>query len=258
MIYGTYLSAAGMANEQANQNLIANNLANVETNGFRRQMALFRERRPEEPGGGDLDATRPPGGLGLDELSHVTGGRWMLPTHLDTTQGSLEQTGSPLDLALVGDGFLRVEHDGKAFLTRDGRLALDRAGTLTLAADPRSKILGDDGRPVVLKNVTADRLEVDDRGGVRDRDTGLTLAKLAVAVADNPRPVGGGRFAFTGTPRPAPDTEVRAGYVEGSNVDPTVELARMIESGRLLEANAKMIQYQDTSLGKLLEAGSIG
>ena len=250
MIYGTYLSATGMANEQARQNLIANNLANAETNGFKRQMALFQERspepNPEEAGGPTLN------------LSNVTGGRWMLPTRLDATQGNLEETGNPLDVAVVGDGYLRVEQKGKQYLTRDGSLALDQDGTLVLAGDATAKILGGDGRPIVLKGRSAGSLYVDDRGTLRDRDGDAELAKVALSTADGIRPVGGDLFAFTGQPRPAADTQIRGGYVENSNVEPTTELTRLIESGRLLEANAKMITFQDQSLGKLLEAGSIG
>ena len=193
-----------------------------------------------------------------DALSNVTGGRWMLPTHLDTSQGNLEQTGNPLDVAVVGDGYLRVEQKGKQFLTRDGSLALDKDGSLVLAGDATAKVIGDDGKPIVLKDTPADSLYVDDAGTLRRRGGDAKLATLALATADNVRPVGGNRFAFTGAPRPAPDTQVRGGFVENSNVDPTVELTRLIESGRLLESNAKMITFQDQSLGKLLEAGSVG
>ena len=247
MIYGTYLSAAGLSNEQARQDVIANNLANVETGGFKRHLTMFQERRPHP------DTPAGPG----DPLGLITGGRDMLPTRLDLTQGGLEETGNPLDLALVGEGFLRVRRGGEEFLTRDGRLTLDDAGNLTLAADESSQVLDADGLPVNI-DAAPGTFFVDESGAVVDRETGEPLARLALSTADGLKSAGGGRFRFDGQARPDDATTVQPGRLERSNVEPTVELTRLIESARLLEANAQMIRHQDQSLGKLLEAGSVG
>lgn len=247
MIYGTYLSAAGMANEQARQDLIANNLANVETTGFKRVLALYQERGPQSGA--------------PDELAKMTGGRWMLPTQLDSSQGGLEETGNPLDLAIVGeDGYLTVEKNGTRHLTRDGQLAVNGNGELSLATDPAARVLDAvTDQPINVGQTPATDLAVDDRGVVRHIPTDQPLAQIKLAVADNIRPIGGNLLAFTGPLRPAADdVEVRSGYVERSNVDPTTELTRLIEAGRLLEANANMIRYQDASLGRLIEASRVG
>lgn len=253
MIYGTYLSAAGMAQAKAAQDVIANNLANAETAGFKRLLTLHAERRPE-PGAPDA-------------LRNVTGGNVLLPTHLDRRQGNLEQTGNPLDLAIVGEGYFEIRKtEGDAntsYLTRDGRLATDAEGFLTLAADPTARVLDERGRPIQLPTGTprAD-LSISTNGQIRNRVTGQPVATLRLATPADPatlRPVGGGLFAFNGPlgDAPAGSATVQAGYIEASNVDPTTELTRLIEVGRLLEMNANLIRYQDTALGKLIEASAI-
>ncbi|MEL7239829.1 MAG: flagellar hook-basal body complex protein, partial [Planctomycetota bacterium] len=128
MNYGTYLSASGMRQALASQGVIANNLANVETNGFKRVLTLHGER-------GLSDNHKVP-----DELAGMTGGKLLLPTHLDGSQGGPEQTGRPLDVAVVGDGWLQVRTSTPAgdqdLLTRDGRLMLTKDGNLALVTDP--------------------------------------------------------------------------------------------------------------------------
>lgn len=253
MIYGTYLSASGMVQAKAEQDVIANNLANAETAGFKRLMTLHAERHPQ-PGAPDA-------------LRNATGGNVLLPTHLDQRQGNLDQTGNPLDLALMGDGYFEARKVGgdanESYLTRDGRLATDNGGYLTLAADPTVRVLDDDGNPIQLPaGVNRANLSVSTNGQIRDSLTGQPVATLRLATPADPaslRSVGGGLFAFTGDldDVPANAVTVQAGYVESSNVDPTTELTRLIEVGRLLETHANLIRYQDTALGKLIEASAV-
>ena len=241
-----------MTNEQARQNLIANNLANAETNGFRRQMALFQERPPEPAADhGDRGGT-------LD-LANVTGGRWMLPTKMDTTQGGLEQTGNPARRRRRRRG-LPPPRAGGASPTSPAtaRWPWTRAARSCSPATRRARCSARTAGPSCS------------RAAPPARFTSTTAARSASATATpswrrspwSP-PTTSARSAATASPtparpRPAPDTQVRGGFLETSNVEPTTELTRLIESGRLLEANAKMITFQDQSLGKLLEAGAIG
>ena len=250
MLYGAYQSASGVAQARATQDTIANNLANSETGGFKRLLTLHAQRPLTDPGAAD------------PRFRHATGGSVLLPTRLDLSQGPVEETGNPLDLALVGDGFLQIERNGERSLTRDGRLALDADGTLTLAADPAARVLDADGLPVTLPvGTTPAALHLDDAGTIRLADDGTPLATIGRFAPQNPeslRPVGGGRLAFAGGATATEAVSLRAGYVENSNVDPTIELTRMIEVGRLLEANANMIRHADTTLGKLIDAAAIG
>jgi flagellar basal body rod protein FlgG len=252
MLYGAYLSASGIAQEQATQSVIANNLANADTVGFKRLLTHHAHRSTHA--GNALD--------GDPRLAHMTGGSVILPTTLDASQGGVSSTGNRLDLALVGEGFLTVRHDDQTRLTRDGRLTVDDQGTLVLAADPTVTMLDRAGLPIrIPPGTTGDDLMIDGDGTVRDARDQSTLARLQISQPADPqaelRPVGSGLLEFDGPLALLDDAEVRPGYVESSNVEPTTELTRMIASARLLEANANMIKYADSTLGKLIDASAI-
>ena len=252
MIYGTYLSATGISQARAKQDVIANNLANAETTGFRRLLTLESERPPE--------AGNP------EPLRGITGGNVLMPTRVDPTAGALTETGNPLDLAIIGDGYLAVERDTpagpKLALTRDGRLGIDANGTLTLAGQPDARVLGDDGRVIRLGlGTTAEELTINEAGEIAERATGRSLATLRMSVpadASKMSQIGGGLLDPNGLIEDADaGVSVQGGFVEGSNVDPTTELTRMMEVSRHLEANANMIRFQDESLGRLIEASAV-
>lgn len=250
MIYGTYLSANGMAQAQHTQATIANNLANVETVGFKRAMTLHGERPLS-------DKSEVP-----DALSAMTGGTLTMPTAFDMGQGAPDSTGRPLDIALMGDGWLQVRSGDDNLLTRDGRLTLTANGDLALVGDESVQILDVDGQPVNVDGIPASSLTVDDAGTLRNSVTSEEIAQLAIVKptgdASTLRPIGGNLYATDAALDPARDTtKVMAGYLEGSNVDPTLELTRLIEASRLLESNAQMIRHQDTAFGKLIEATSL-
>ena len=115
MIYGLYQSAAGMMTNEYRQNVIANNLANAQTVGFKRDVAVFSERLRES----ELDRYSNPSN---DLMEALSGGLWLGRTHTDFSNGELTRTGNPLDVALEGAGFLMVESGGRQLLTRDGRM----------------------------------------------------------------------------------------------------------------------------------------
>ncbi|MEM6314743.1 MAG: flagellar hook-basal body complex protein, partial [Planctomycetota bacterium] len=117
--YGTYLSASGMMHAAQRIDMIANNLANLETAGFKRTLATIAERRPAQ-------VSR------VDERNKIGGGPWMGPTELDMSQGAFEPTGNPLDVALLGPGFIATAGiDGDDLhLTRDGGFTVDENGYL--------------------------------------------------------------------------------------------------------------------------------
>ncbi len=253
-MYGMYLNAIGMAEARATQATIANNLANAETAGFKRLLTVHAERSPAHATG---------------VMAGMTGGNIMLPTRLDATQGPLEQTSNPLDLALVGDAFLAVvDRDNPAappMLSRDGRIAIDPDGAVVLANDPGRQVLGRNGQPMrVPAEVGRDGLAFNSAGDLQDSASPLggTLGQLRLVRVDDPAgliPRGGGLHEAAGPLLDAAPGEelVQPGFVERSNVEPTTELTRMIESGRLLEANANMIRHADSALGKLIEAARV-
>ena len=253
MIYGLYLSATGIQTSSHNQDVIANNLANAETSGFKRSLAIFEQRQIEAKARNSFLDRDP-------VLDKIGGGQWLAPTAVDRQQGALEESGRPLDLAFVGSGYFAVDQNSQLRLSRDGKLALDRDGNLILSNTPGSKVLDADQKPIQLVGYRASDLAVDKQGTIRHGTT--VLAKLGLFEPADPRSVipTGDNLNIPTDPaslRPATGT-IESGQVERSNVDPTTELTRLMEAQRLLEANANMIKYQDQTLGKLVnEVGRI-
>jgi flagellar basal body rod protein FlgG len=254
MIYGLYSSASGVLTNSYRQDVIANNLANAETVGFKRDLALFRERLTEA--GSDpsrSDWTNP-------QLEALGGGLFASPTAVDNRQGDLEQSGNSLDVAVEGSGFFMVEHAGGQSLTRNGQFMIDREGFLILANGTGEKVLGADRQPIQLNGALAGLTQVA-------RDGQITQDKLPAGriglfhVADESLLTKQGGMLIS-HPRagelPLSTTAMRSGFTERANVDPTTELAALMDAQRQLEANANMIRYQDATLGKLVnEVGKI-
>jgi flagellar basal-body rod protein FlgG len=254
MIYGMYLSATGVITSAYRQDLIANNLANSQTTGFKRDLASFYQRLPADQ--------ENPGKIGLSNalLDKIGGGTFVSPTRLDSSQGGLEVTGNNLDLAILGQGFFTVAGpDGQPRLTRDGRFRLDSSGKLTLSNDQASPVLDAQGKPIVLDPTLPTR--IDETGQVLQSEQ--LVAKLGiVGVADPSRlkKEGGSLLTYPGAVTAVPtSTTIKSGYVEGSNVDPANELSELMDTQRELEANANMIRYQDETLGELVNTvGKVG
>lgn len=244
MIYGLYLSATGIMTSAYRQDVVANNLANSDTTGFKRDIASFRQRLTEQQEGRRL------GGWTDPVLEGMGGGTLVMPNHIDFEQGALEETGAPLDLAIEGSGFFAVDENGQTGLTRDGRFQVNRDGSLTLPGG--QKVLDEKFRPITLAPdapTTIDRAgeitqngEVVGRIGLFDVPDRAALTKL-----------GGNLLSY-------PDrAEIRTasgtlhdGFLERSNADPTTELAELMDTQRQLEANANMIRAQDATLQRLV------
>src|SRR5260221_12170514 len=133
MIYGLYLSATGVLTNSYRQDVIANNLANSETVGFKKDLALFQQRRTEAQERGF--------GAGSNALLEgLGGGGYASPTRVDTSQGDLGPAGSNLDVGGEGTGNFNVNDNGQAPLSADGRFSLDRTGPRILAKRRRQAV----------------------------------------------------------------------------------------------------------------------
>jgi len=243
VIYGLYLSAAGMLVNQYRQDVIANNLANVETAGFKRDIPAFSERLIEARA--RLDALR------HRTLDAMTGGVWASPTYTDLQPGPVEVTGNPLDVAIVGDGFFAVQTDAGVRYTRLGQFTLAADGTLVTASGGYS-VLDEQGRPVVLPRDASTVRIAADGSVIAD---GRVVAKIGVVGFDGTqslRKVGSALFASDAQPRQVAAT-LRCGAVEKSNVEPMLEMAAMIEASRAYQLNAQLVSLQDATLGRLME-----
>lgn len=245
MVYGLWLSAAGLQANQYRQDVIANNLANVDTVGFKRDLSLFSERPTasrEEFG----DST-----MSNRMLDQMSGGTFVSPTYTSFEQGPILETDKPYDLALEGDGFFTVRDGKQIAYTRDGRLALDTQGNLVTFAGARP-VLNEAGQPIRIQPEQRDSLRIADDGTVRAG--AATIAKLGIVdFVDKTqlRKVGSNLFEAPDKAQTKPAAaSVRSGAVEASTVDPTKAMVAMIEASRAYQLNSTMITMQDTMLGR--------
>jgi flagellar basal-body rod protein FlgF len=259
VIYGLYLSAAGVRGSALRQDVLANNLANSETVGFKKDLALFRQRLTEAqarrlPPGGS-----PFGGPTNPLLEPIGGGLLAHPTVIDSSQGELEPTGGALDVAVEGRGYFAVDDAGTTRLTRNGQFGVDREGNLVLANENGQKVLDADREPIKLEPTGGVRVGAD--GTVTQHEQ--PVARLGVFdVLDASRLTKQGATLLSPGNQdlvPADGATLHGGFLERANVDPAVELAALMDTQRQLEANANMIRYQDQTLSKLVnEVGKIG
>jgi flagellar basal-body rod protein FlgF len=244
VIYGLYQSAAGMMVNEYRQGVVANNLANAETTGFRRAVAVFAERDPARDAGlrgGPSDAT----------LGAMTGGTWAGRTEIDFQPGSLVHTGNPTDVALDGPGFFLVEKDGRTLATRDGRMRANRDGFLVSAADG-ARMLGRAGQPLRV-DPRGEAVQIDEAG--RIRQGARPVGQIGVVDFADPRlldPVEGQRFDAQGARQVEPVARVVQGATESAGIEPVRELVSMLEASRAYQLNASMVTLQDHSLGQLI------
>jgi len=242
--YGLWLSAAGMKVSDYRQTLLANNMANADTTGFKRELAVIAERRPESSVAGGARFAHP-------VLDGMAGGVHVRPAYLSFEQGPIEATGRPLDVAIDGEGFFAVT-DGKVTrYTRDGEFTRNGRGELALAAgDGMLKLLSEGGAPIVFDEAGG-KISLLKDGRVRQGNT--ILGKLAVFAAEEPqslRKVGGNLFEAGDTVMKPMAPTLRPESRERSNFDVMEGLATMIEASRAYQLNAAMIQMQDQLIGQ--------
>lgn len=252
MIYGLYLSATGVLANSHRQDVIANNLANSETVGFKRDLARFQEM-------GTAAQRRGGGSQSNPHLEPLGGGMQPLPTYTDLAQGELEASSNSLDVAIQGQGFFAVRERGRILLTRNGQFSVNADGNLALSSGGQ-EVLDAQLRPIPL-DPTA-RTAFDEDGTITQ--AGLQVGRLGVFDLQNPamlRKRGDSLLDGPSLDRQLrqSDALVRGAFTERSNAEPSIELAALLETQRQLEANANMIRYQDQTLGRLVnDVGKIG
>ncbi|MBX9812853.1 MAG: flagellar basal-body rod protein FlgG [Burkholderiales bacterium] len=259
MIRSLWISKTGLEAQQLQMDVIANNLANVSTNGFKRSRAVFEDllyQTLRQPGAQSSQQTQLPSGLQIG-----TGVRPVATERL-FTQGNLQQTGNSRDVAIQGNGFFQVLlPDGTTAYTRDGSFHSDSQGqlvtssgfpvqpTITIPANALSVTIAKDGTVSVL---------------VPGNATPVQVGNLQLASFVNPaglQSFGENLYlqtAASGTPvLNTPGTNglglLNQGYVETSNVNVVEELVSMIQTQRAYEINSKAIQASDQMLQKLAQ-----
>jgi flagellar basal-body rod protein FlgG len=259
MINSLWISKTGMQAQQTQLDVIANNLANTSTNGFKRSNAVFEDLMYQN----------------LRQVGAATGEQSDLPTGLQVglgvrtvatarsfSQGSLQQSGNHLDLAINGNGFLQVDlPDGTVGYTRDGSLQLDAQGRLVTSSG--FPLAGGLTIPPEAQSVT-----VSSDGVVSAKLPGnpnpAVVGQIELASFVNPaglEPRGQNLFAQTqasgnpanGAPGSGGLGSVMQGFVETSNVNVVQELVTMIQTQRAYEMNSKAIQTSDQMLQRLAQ-----
>ncbi len=259
MINSLWISKTGMEAQQTQLDVISNNLANVSTTGFKRGNAVFEDlmyQNLRQVGANTTEQSQLPTGLQLG-----LGVRTVATTR-SYAQGSLQQSGNPLDVAIKGNGFFQVtQPDGTIGYTRDGTFQVDSQGRIVTA----------NGLPVasgVTIPVTAQSVTIGADGVVSiivpGSVTPQTVGSISLANFVNPaglEPRGQNLFTETsasgqpsvGVPGANGMGALSQGFLETSNVNAVQELVTMIQTQRAYEMNSKAIQTSDQMLQKLAQ-----
>ena len=257
MINSLWISKTGMQAQQTQLDVISNNMANVSTNGFKRASAVFEDlmyQNLRQVGAADTEQNNLPTGL------QIGLGVRTVATSRSFTQGSLQQSGNQLDLAINGSGFIQVAlPDGTTGYTRDGSLQVDAQGRLVTASG--LPVAGDITIPAEAQSVTVGNdgvVTVKLPGNAQPQQVGnIELASFVNPAGLEPR--GGNLYTETvasgnpvnGAPGTAGLGTLMQGYVETSNVNVVQELVTMIQTQRAYEMNSKAIQTSDQMLQRL-------
>ncbi|MBE7562856.1 flagellar basal-body rod protein FlgG [Acidithiobacillus thiooxidans] len=259
MMRSLYVAATGLEGEQTKMDVIANNLANVNTTGFKQSRAVFQDllyQNLRQPGAQSSQTTQYPSGLQLG-----TGVR-VVSTERLMTQGNLTQTGNALDVGINGQGFFQImQPNGTIAYSRDGTFQMNNQGQLvtsngyllqppvTIPPNAQSITIGSDGTVSVVLPGQAQPQQV---GTIQLANfinpTGLQ------SIGDNLYlQTGSSGAPQTGQPTLNGLGSVQQGYLESSNVNVVSELVDMIATQRAYEINSKAVSTSDSMLGYLTQ-----
>ena len=261
MIRSLYIAQSGLEAQQFNVDVISNNLANVSTNGFKRQRAVFEDllyQTLRQPGAQSSQLTQYPTGLQLGT------GVAPVATARIFTQGNLQQVGGSLNLAIEGRGFFQILlPNGNTAYTRDGGFQLDSQGQIVTA-------LGFALQPAITIPADALTITIGGDGTVSvtqpNSSTPTQVGNIQLADFINPgglQAIGNNLYLETASSGPAttgdPGTNglgvVNQGFLEASNVSVTEELVDLITAQRAFEINSRAVQISDEMLQRLANLG---
>lgn len=227
------ISISRQAALQRDMDAVANNIANVNTPGYKAERMMFSEY-----------LVRPQKNVPLSFVQD----RGMMR---DLSEGPLTKTGNPLDLALTGDGYFMVDTANGQRYTRSGRFQLDANGQIV---DERGEpVLGDGGQPIVIPSGTTQISIAPD--GTISADTDV-IGKIGVVTFADQRSMkrqAYGLYATAAPPTPASSqTHVMQGMLEESNVNAIQEMTNMIEISRAYTANEQVLQNEDDRIRRAI------
>lgn len=231
---GMYLAAAGAMVQQMRLEVLANNIANIDTNGYKGERTIFRINE---------ETTVPVEEQAAEDIQPLSPYAPPFETRVDFSQGSLRQTGNPLDVAINGKGFFSVQTPEGIQYTRQGSFSLNDEGVLV--TPDGFPVMGEGGEITLEEG----KIEIDMQGGIYV--DGDEVGRLQITDFDDLttlQKVGNGRFLATDqtmlADRPD-DSTLSQGYLETANVNPIMAMTEMIETSRAFEAYQKVIQTAD-------------
>ena len=209
--------------------VLANNLANMNTPAFKAERLVFTEL---------LEETQAPG---LDDMGPMS---FVEPhaTYLDFSEGSLTPTGNPLDVAISGDGFFAVQTAEGTAYTRAGRFSLDAEGTLVTSSG--APVLATGGAPVQIDATSPISIAGD---GTISTDQGVVARLQVVRFDDSQQLQRGPNGTYTAgdeTPIEVASPQIVQGMVEESNVSPILEMTRLIDVSRSYQRMTQVIEAE--------------
>ena len=226
----TNIALSRLAAQQRAMDVIANNIANASTPGYRAERTVFADWLLREPA-----AAESPGGRTIAFAQTRA-------TYRERTEGSLTQTANPLDLALSGEGWFTVQTDAGPRLTRAGRFTLQKDGTVTDEAG--HNLLDAQGQKLAV--APADTELTVKADGTLSSQNGV-IGQIGIVVPSDPNRItaeGGRLFRADGATAPATRPKVLQGAVEDSNVQPIGEITRMISSQRDFQFVTQMVEAE--------------
>jgi len=250
MLRSLWTAASGMAAQKFNMDVIANNLANVNTSGFKKSRADFEDllyQNLKSPGAETSSGGTIPTGI------QVGMGTRLVSVQKIFTQGDLQQTSNPTDLAIEGNGFFKILNNGTEYYTRSGSFKRDSEGYLVTSN-------GDRLQPEIAIPSNTSTITIDSGGNLTglasDGSTVTVSGKLALYNFVNPSGLlsaGANRLSKTeasgepieGTPGVDGLGTISQGELESSNIDVVEEMVNMIASQRAYETSSKSIKASD-------------
>ncbi|HEX4369307.1 MAG TPA: flagellar basal-body rod protein FlgF [Rhodopila sp.] len=242
----TSLAASRLVAQQRAMDITANNIANANTPGYRTERVQFSDWIDQQP-----NTASPPGGHTITYTQDRA-------TYRETQPGTLTHTGNPFDLALAGDGYFTVNTKNGPRLTRDGRFTPMPDGTL--ADGNGNPVLDTTGKPIVIAP-TDTQISVASDGSISS-ENGL-VGKIGIVRPTDPMKLqaeGATNFVSNTPTTPVIAPGIVQGAVEGSNVQPVLEVTRMMDDVRQFQFVTQLVQAegdrQQQTIDKLLPTGS--
>jgi flagellar basal-body rod protein FlgF len=246
VIKSLYTTESAMAPMLARMEIIANNLANINTTGYKKDNVFIRAL--------DDATTQAAAGTASDQI--------LMQEYTDFSEGSLRPTNNPLDVAVQGRGFLVVDTPYGVRFTRNGNLQLSLDGTLVTSAG--YPVEGRNGRIQFpdVQRLQAGMIKISETGEVMADKQSLGHLRVVDFADYTALNKDQGSLFYPDenavlVEGPGRETVVRQGYLEDSNVEGMSEMISMIEVSRSFEAEQKALQSQDATLAQTNEVGKV-